>query len=81
MISIGSNSFILSLSWAKNSWKYWVITNDVSDYINVSVRIAHIIRNHPLGLQENRIINIAYFWPCLLTKIEEKTILQHYYAA
>jgi len=25
-----------------------VITNDMSDYINVFVRIAHIICNHPL---------------------------------
>jgi hypothetical protein len=25
-----------------------VITNDVSDYINLLVRIAHIICNHPL---------------------------------
>jgi len=25
-----------------------VITNDVSDYINSLVRIAHVIRNHPL---------------------------------
>jgi len=25
-----------------------VITNDVRDYINLSVRIAHIICNHPL---------------------------------
>jgi hypothetical protein len=24
----------------------WVITNDVSDYINLLVRIAHIICNH-----------------------------------
>jgi hypothetical protein len=28
--------------------KYRVITNDVSDYINLLVRIAHIICNHPL---------------------------------
>jgi hypothetical protein len=27
--------------------KYGVITNDVSDYINLLVRIAHIICNHP----------------------------------
>jgi len=27
-----------------------VITNDVSDYINLLVRIAHIICNHPLDL-------------------------------
>jgi hypothetical protein len=26
---------------------YGAITNDVSDYINLSVRIAHIICNHP----------------------------------
>jgi hypothetical protein len=28
--------------------KYRVITNDVSDYINLLVRIAHIICNHPI---------------------------------
>jgi len=28
--------------------KYRVITNDVSDYINLLVRIAHIICNHSL---------------------------------
>jgi hypothetical protein len=28
--------------------KYEVITKDVSDYINLLVRIAHIICNHPL---------------------------------
>jgi hypothetical protein len=27
---------------------YGMITNDVSDYINLLVRIAHIICNHPL---------------------------------
>jgi hypothetical protein len=27
---------------------YGVITNDVSDYINLLVRIAHIICNHPI---------------------------------
>jgi len=27
---------------------YGVITNDVSDYVNLLVRIAHIICNHPL---------------------------------
>jgi uncharacterized membrane protein YpjA len=27
---------------------FWVITNDVSDYINLLVRIVHIICNHPL---------------------------------
>jgi hypothetical protein len=27
---------------------YGVITNDVSDYMNLLVRIAHIICNHPL---------------------------------
>jgi hypothetical protein len=27
---------------------YMVITNDVSDYINLLVRIAHIICNHSL---------------------------------
>jgi hypothetical protein len=27
---------------------YGVITNDVSDYINLLVRIAHIIYNHSL---------------------------------
>jgi len=31
--------------------KYGVITNDVSDYINLLVRIAHIICNHPLLLR------------------------------
>jgi len=29
---------------------YEVITNDVSDYVNILVRIAHIICNHPLYL-------------------------------
>jgi hypothetical protein len=29
---------------------YEVITNDVSDYLNLLVRIAHIICNHPLYL-------------------------------
>jgi len=28
-----------------------VITNDVSDYINLLIRIAHIIFNHPLYVQ------------------------------
>jgi len=28
-----------------------VITNDVSDYINLLVRIAHIICNHPVHLK------------------------------
>jgi hypothetical protein len=28
--------------------KYGVIINDVSDYINLLVRVAHIICNHPL---------------------------------
>jgi hypothetical protein len=26
---------------------HWIITSDVSDYINLLVRIAHIICNHP----------------------------------
>jgi len=29
---------------------YEVITNDVSDYINLLIRIAHIIYNHPILL-------------------------------
>jgi hypothetical protein len=28
--------------------KYRVITNDVSNYINLLVRLAHIICNHPI---------------------------------
>jgi hypothetical protein len=35
----------------KRSWtpeEYSMITNDVSDYINLLVRIAHIICNHPI---------------------------------
>jgi hypothetical protein len=31
--------------------KYGVITNDVSDYINLLVKIAHIICNHSLYLR------------------------------
>jgi hypothetical protein len=31
--------------------KYGVITNGVSDYINLLVRIAHIIYHHPLSAQ------------------------------
>jgi hypothetical protein len=27
---------------------YGVITNDVNDYISLLVRVAHMIRNHPL---------------------------------
>jgi len=29
---------------------YGMITNDVSDYINLLVRLSHIICNHPLFL-------------------------------
>jgi len=32
---------------------YGVITNDVSDYTNLLVRIAHIICNHPLFLERS----------------------------
>jgi hypothetical protein len=31
---------------------YSVITNDVNDYINLLVRIAHIICNHPLYTEQ-----------------------------
>jgi len=30
-----------------------MITNDVSDYINLFVRIAHIICNHPVDMSCN----------------------------
>jgi hypothetical protein len=34
----------------KEEGEYGVITNDESDYINLLVRIAHIICNHPYEL-------------------------------
>jgi hypothetical protein len=42
-----SSSRNVMLQCGMYSTKYMVITNDVSDYINLLVRIAHIICNHP----------------------------------
>jgi hypothetical protein len=56
----GCSSAATELSRRSNLWvsyggaflqstvNYGVITNDMSDYINLLVRIAHIICNHPL---------------------------------
>jgi hypothetical protein len=38
--------------------KYRMIINDVSDYINVLVRIAHIICNHSIHLRQWTVSNI-----------------------
>jgi len=39
---------------------YGVITNDVSDYINLLVRIAHIICNHPLHWKNKRDFDVGF---------------------
>jgi hypothetical protein len=41
--------------------KYGVITNDVSDYIDILVRIAHIICNHTALYQGRDCISLSYY--------------------
>jgi len=51
---------------------YGVITNDVSDYISLLVRIAHIICNHPLSRKTQTITRKRAFR--LVSKVALKMI-------
>jgi hypothetical protein len=55
-----------------------VITNDVSDYINLLVRIAHIICNHPLyAWFKNTLITCEMYLTILNSSPAELNLL-HY---